>query len=303
MNIKNKDLNLLLLFKVLFEELNVTAAAERMALSQPALSHKLNKLRHEFADPLFVRSARGLTATPKAISLAPAVLALVSSLETFYQDSQSLDFLQQQSRFYLYTTDYIESLLLPKLLSRLMALAPGVQLITRNTMGLLPRQELERGECDLAIAGFYTDLPQTLYQQQLYQEDFVVLLRKQHPQSAAPLSLQAYCQAQHIVTTLTGDLDGIVDKELAKQGLKRHICAGISSFMAPPALVLHNDVLLTCLRSVAESALAQQPQLQIQPCPLPLKTVQISQIWHSRCQDDLLHQWLRKQIVEITTGC
>lgn len=303
MNIKNKDLNLLLLFKVLFEELNVTAAAERMALSQPALSHKLNKLRHEFADPLFVRSARGLTATPKAISLAPAVLALVSSLETFYQDSQSLDFLQQQSRFYLYTTDYIESLLLPKLLSRLMALAPGVQLITRNTMGLLPRQELERGECDLAIAGFYTDLPQTLYQQQLYQEDFVVLLRKQHPLSAAPLSLQAYCQAQHIVTTLTGDLDGIVDKELAKQGLKRHICAGISSFMAPPALVLHNDVLLTCLRSVAESALAQQPQLQIQPCPLPLKTVQISQIWHSRCQDDLLHQWLRKQIVEITTGC
>lgn len=303
MNIKSKDLNLLLLFKVLFEELNVTAAAERMALSQPALSHKLNKLRHEFADPLFVRSARGLTATPKAISLAPAVLALVSSLETFYQDSQSLDFLQQQSRFYLYTTDYIESLLLPKLLSRLMALAPGVQLITRNTMGLLPRQELERGECDLAIAGFYTDLPQTLYQQQLYQEDFVVLLRKQHPLSAAPLSLQAYCQAQHIVTTLTGDLDGIVDKELAKQGLKRHICAGISSFMAPPALVLHNDVLLTCLRSVAESALAQQPQLQIQPCPLPLKTVQISQIWHSRCQDDLLHQWLRKQIVEITTGC
>jgi DNA-binding transcriptional LysR family regulator len=303
MNIKNKDLNLLLLFKVLFEELNVTAAAERMALSQPALSHKLNKLRHEFADPLFVRSARGLTATPKAISLAPAVLALVSSLETFYQDSQSLDFLQQQSRFYLYTTDYIESLLLPKLLSRLMALAPGVQLITRNTMGLLPRQELERGECDLAIAGFYTDLPQTLYQQQLYQEDFVVLLRKQHPLSAAPLSLQAYCQAQHIVTTLTGDLDGIVDKELAKQGLKRHICAGISSFMAPPALVLHNDVLLTCLRSVAESALAQQPQLQIQPCPLPLKSVQISQIWHSRCQDDLLHQWLRKQIVEITTGC
>jgi DNA-binding transcriptional LysR family regulator len=303
MNIKNKDLNLLLLFKVLFEELNVTAAAERMALSQPALSHKLNKLRHEFADPLFVRSARGLTATPKAIALAPAVLTLVSSLEAFYQDSQSLDFLQQQSRFYLYTTDYIESLLLPKLLNRLMALAPGVQLVTRNTMGLLPRQELERGECDLAIAGFYTGLPQTLYQQQLYQEDFVVLLRKQHPLSAAPLTLQAYCQAQHIVTTLTGDLDGIVDKELAKQGLKRHICAGISSFMAPPALVLHNDVLLTCLRSVAEAAVAQQPDLHIQPCPLPLKTVQISQIWHSRCQDDLLHQWLRRQIVEITSGC
>ncbi|WP_306518121.1 LysR family transcriptional regulator [Rheinheimera sp.] len=303
MNIKSKDLNLLLLFKVLFEELNVTAAAERMALSQPALSHKLNKLRHEFADPLFVRSARGLTATPKAIQLAPQVLALVSSLETFYQDSQSLDFLQQQSRFYLYTTDYIESLLLPKLLSRLMAQAPGVQLVTRNTMGLLPRQELERGECDLAIAGFYTDLPQTLYQKPLYQEDFVVLLRKQHPLSAAPLTLQAYCQAQHIVTTLTGDLDGIVDKELAKQGLKRHICAGISSFMAPPALVLHNDVLLTCLRSVAEAAVAQQPQLQIQPCPLPLNKVQISQIWHSRCQDDLLHQWLRKQIVDITSGC
>lgn len=299
MNIQNKDLNLLLLFKVLFEELNVTAAAERMALSQPALSHKLNKLRHEFADPLFVRSARGLTATPKAIRLAPQVLALASQLEAFYQDSQSLDFLQQQRRFYLYSTDYIESLLLPPLLQLLLEKAPAVQLVTRNTMGLLPRQELERGECDLAIAGFYTDLPQTLYQQQLYQEDFVVLLRRQHPLAGAPLTLQSYCQAQHIVTTLTGDLDGIVDKELAKFGQKRHVCAGISSFMAPPALVLRNDVLLTCLRSVAETAVAQHDSLQLLPCPLTLKPVQISQIWHSRCQDDLLHQWLRRQIATL----
>lgn len=299
MNIKTKDLNLLLLFKVLFEELNVSSAAVRMDLSQPALSHKLNKLRHEFSDPLFVRAARGLTATPKAMALAPAILQLVSELEGFYQQQTPPDFLAQTDRLVIYSTDYIESLLLPDLLARFSEQAPNVQLVFRHTQGTLPKQQLERGECDLAIAGFYRDLPESFYQQQLQAEQFVVLLRQQHPLAAQQLTLEQYCQARHIVTTLTGDLHGIVDQQLALTGHSRQVCAGLSGFLSPAYLLEKNDLLLTCLKSLAELARCSHPELIIKDCPVPLPTVQISQIWHSRTQDDPLRRWLRQQIQQL----
>ena len=301
MNIKNKDLNLLLLFKVLYEELNVSAAANRLNLSQPALSHKLNKLRHEFADPLFVRAARGLTPTPKAISLSADILQLVSSLEGFYQHQSETNFLAQADQLVIYSTDYIESLLLPDLLAVLTKQAPQVQLVMRHTQGILPKQQLERGDCDLAIAGFYRDLPESFYQQKLQTEEFVVLLRRQHPLAQQPLSLSNYCQARHIVTTLTGDLDGLVDQELAKSGLQRQVCAGLSGFLSPAHVVARNDLLLTCLTSVADIAQKANPDLLLKTCPVALPAVQISQVWHSRTQDDPLRRWLRKQIHQLLT--
>lgn len=298
MNIKSKDLNLLVLFKVLYEELNVSSAANRLNLSQPALSHKLNKLRHEFTDPLFVRAARGLTPTPKAISISADILQLVSSLEGFYQHQSGTDFLTQADRLVIYSTDYIESILLPDLLSVLAEQAPAVQLVMRHTQGVLPKQQLERGDCDLAIAGFYRDLPESFYQQKLQTEDFVVLMRRQHP-FAKQLDLDNYCQARHIVTTLTGDLDGLVDQELAGSGLARQVCVGLSGFLSPAHLVAKNDVLLTCLKSVADIAQKANPDLQIVPCPVALPQVQISQVWHSRTQDDPLRRWLRQQIHQL----
>lgn len=299
MNIKTKDLNLLLLFKVLYEELNVSRAALRMDLSQPALSHKLNKLRHEFADPLFVRAARGLTPTPRAIALAPAILKLVSELEGFYQQQTPPDFLAQTDRLVIYSTDYIESLLLPDLLKRLSQQAPDVQLVFRHTQGILPKQPLEQGECDLAIAGFYRDLPESFYQQQLLTEQFVVMLRQQHPLAARTLTLEAYCQARHIVTTLTGDLHGIVDQALSTTGHTRQVCLGLSGFLSPAYVLEHNDVLLTCLQSLALTAIQGHPDLRIKDCPVPLPPVQISQIWHARTQDDPLRRWLRQQIHQL----
>jgi len=299
MNIKNKDLNLLLLFKVLYEELNVSSAANRLNLSQPALSHKLNKLRQEFADPLFVRAARGLTATPKAIRISAEILQLVSSLEGFYQQQSGTDFLTQSDRLVIYSTDYIESLLLPDLVALLNEQAPQVQLVMRHTQGVLPKQQLERGDCDIAIAGFYRDLPESFYQQKLQTEDFVVLLRRQHPLAQQALSLEDYCQARHIVTTLTGDLDGLVDQELAKSDLARQVCAGLSGFLSPAHIVGKNNVLLTCLKSVADIAQKAMPDLLITACPVPLPKVQISQVWHSRTQDDPLRRWLRQHIHQL----
>lgn len=302
MNITNKDFNLLLVFHVVYQERNASLAATRMALSQPALSHKLNKLRHEFADPLFVRAPRGLTPTPKAHELAPRVQRLISKMEAFYEQCEGRDFLVRAERIHLYSTDYIEQTLLPRLLPRLREHAPNLQLITHNTRGLLPREELEKGTCDLAIAGFFADLPDTFRQQRLLSEDFVVLACRSNPRLHAGLDLTGFLACEHLLTTLTGDLNGLVDRALAARGLTRKVAAGLSSFIAPPRLLRGTDLLLTCLRSVAEEAVAHDAALCMHPLPLALPRVEVMQIWHERTDADPLRRWLRQQIQQVAEG-
>lgn len=299
MNIAKKDLNLLLVFHVLYQERNASRAAERMALSQPALSHKLNKLRHQFGDPLFVRAPRGLTPTPRAHELAPQVQHLVGELEAFYDLCDGRDFLNRAERLHLYSTDYMEQTLLPKLLPILRSQAPNLVLITHNTRGQLPRDELEKGTCDLAIAGFFTDLPDTFHQQRLLSEDFVVLASRGNARLANGLDLDTFLACEHLLTTLTGDLDGLVDRALQVRGLRRRVAAGLSSFIAPTRLVRGTDLLLTCLRSLAEEAVERDPDLDMHPLPLELPRVELMQIWHERTNADQLRRWFRKQVQEI----
>ncbi|RAS04098.1 LysR family transcriptional regulator [Cupriavidus alkaliphilus] len=298
MNIAGKDLNLLYVFHVLYQEGNASRAAARMALSQPALSHKLNRLRDELGDPLFVRAPRGLTPTPRAHALAPQVQRLVADLDAFYDACDGRDFLARSEAVHIYTTDYMEQLLLPALLPRLRRDAPGVVLVTHNTRGELPREELEKGTCDLAIAGFYENLPDTFHQQRLGSEDFVVLGSRTNPRIADGLDLDAFLACEHLLTTLTGDLNGVVDRALVRLGHRRTVVAGLSSFLAPSRLVRGSALLLTCLRSVAQEAVARDPDLVMLPVPFALPRVDMMQIWHARTDADRLRRWLRQQIQE-----
>jgi len=115
----------------------------------------------------------------------------------------------------------MEQTLLPRLLPVLRRQAPNLVLITHNTRGQLPREALEKGTCDLAIAGFYTDLPDTFHQQRLLSEDFVVLASRSNPRLTQGLDLEAFLACDHLLTTLTGDLDGLVDRALRTAGHSR----------------------------------------------------------------------------------
>ncbi|WP_428820053.1 LysR family transcriptional regulator [Microbulbifer sp. MCCC 1A16149] len=296
MNIGNKDLNLLKLFQVLYEERNASVAAERMNLSQPALSHKLAKLRSEFDDTLFARAPRGLTPTPRAHQLAPQIQALVRSLESFYDYCDEESFLLREDRVHIFGTDFIEQLLLPKLLPVISEQAPKLQLVFHNTRGRLPRTELETGACDIAIAGFFEQLPASFYQQKVHKEGFSVLASRSNRHIGKTLDLEAFLACGHLVTTLTGDLDGIVDKKLHKLGHQRRIVAGLSSFLSPATTIEGSDLLITCLNSVAAQACRSLPDLVSYPCPVKLPDVDILQIWHQRTQDDPLRAWLRQRI-------
>ncbi|MCC9650225.1 MULTISPECIES: LysR family transcriptional regulator [Vibrio] len=302
MNISTKDLNLLYVFKVLFEERNLSNAAKRMSLSQPALSHKLNKLRREFDDPLFVRAARGLTITPLAERIAHQVLEVTKSVEGLYHQLESQNFLVNDDTVHLYTTDFIEQLLLPSLLARIEVKAPNLKLVCHSTLGQLPKKELETGECDIAIAGFYHDLSDSYFQQKLKEESFVVLANNANPMIKGQINLEEFLTCRHIITTLSGDLDGLVDKELRNINLSRTVVAGVSSFLAPPIIVKDTNYILVCLESIARMFSFTYDRLMIHTCPIDLPKVNISQTWHERTHQDPMRKWLRQEIHDIMVG-
>lgn len=299
MDIRNKDINLLVTFHAVYQELNVSRAAERLAISQPALSQRLNKLRSEIGDPLFVKTQRGLTSTPKAHELAPKIAQLVDKLEAFYLDLDEQEFLHREDRIVIYSTDYMEQRLLPTLLPYVQEHAPNLSLVFKNTMGRLPRSELENGLCDIAIAGFYSDLPDSFRTQYLDTETFKVLVDRSNSIVGDQLDLESYLRCHHLVTTLTGDLNGNIDKALKRMGKKRNVIAGVSSFLSPASVVVHSDLVVTCLGTIAEKACELYPSLQVHSLPLPDQSIRINQIWHERTQNDPLRQWLRAQIKDL----
>ncbi len=291
----------MLIFHVLYQEQNASRAAQILSISQPALSHKLNKLRHEWNDSLFVKAPRGLTPTPKAHFIAKQINELVPELERFYSSHLEPHFEQREDRIYIYTTDFVEQLVFPSLLCRVQECAPNVTLITRNTRGALPQSELENGQCDLAIAGFFSHLPDTLRQQAVLEERFVVLATKHNQHIDKHLDIDSYLACDHLVTTLNGDLNGTVDQALAQLGQKRRILAGLSSFLAPPQIIRGcPNLVITCLERLADLALQRDSKcLAKYELPIAVPNVTISQVWHERTHGDPLRKWLREQIKDI----
>ncbi|MEE2730120.1 MAG: LysR family transcriptional regulator [Pseudomonadota bacterium] len=299
MDVSRYDLNLLLVFHVLYQECNASRAAERLSISQPGLTHKINKMRNEWKDPLFIKAPRGLTPTPKAHQIARQVGTLMGAVEHFFLSLDEQDFLHREERLHIYTTDYMEQTLFPRLLTRLSEQAPNVTLVAHNTNGRLPRAELESGQCDLAIAGFYSDLPDSFRQQKLCEERFVVLAARQNRFIGEPLDLEAYLACEHIVTTLTGDLQGLVDEVLQRQKLSRRVSAGVSGFLSPAAIVRNSNRIVTCLESLAKTAADLDDGLVIHELPIAVPTAKVMQIWHERTHSDQLRNWLRQQIHDL----
>lgn len=299
MNIASKDFNLLMLFTVLYEERSLSRASVRMNLSQPALSHKLKKLRAEFDDPLFVRTGHGLAPTPKADVMAQEVCTLVKALEGFYIRSSEQDLAGRTDTIRLYSTDFIEFMLLPKLIRRVQEQAPNVRIVTCNTTGEFPLKALENGDCDIAIAGFFDALPNHFFRQALSSFAFVVLSDKSNQYWGMAQTLTNFVRCKHVVTTLNGDFKGIMDKALEAEGLSRNVIAGASSFLTLPHVIKASDMLLTCLEPIAVHMCSVAPELMMHPTPIAAPQAQIEQVWHPRTHEDPLRRWLRQEIKAI----
>lgn len=296
MNIQNTDLNLLKTFAALWEQRNVSKASKTMGLSQSAMSNALARLRIELSDDLFVRSPKGVSPTPFAMKLAPKILKTIELIKEVYQEgSEKFDPALATGTVTIGTTDYFEQILMVKLLKILEDQAPNIKIISKSIKFETPKVEMANGEIDIAIAGFMKNVPDGYMKQLLITEEMKTVTRP--GVIHGKLTLDKYTSIKHLLIAPSGNMEGIVDKELDKLGRKRNVVCGLSTFMSPGLIIRDTDYILTAparLCFLLEDCFG----LKVHAAPLKLPKIKVHQVWHQRVNNDPLISWVRKKILE-----
>ncbi len=266
-HLQGLDLNLLVALDALIAERSVTRAAERLGLSQPAVSHTLARLRKALGDPLLVRAPRGMELTPRAQSIAAPLARALSDIAAAVRPPGSFHPARAKRRFRIATDDYLGRLLLPKLLARLWQEGPGID-VEVAVAGPRSGHQLADGLVDAVIApaGVIGRLPGA-YTQHLFDERFASLSRIGHPAIRRRLTLDAFVALPHVLVAPGGRPGSIVDTALAKLGLRRRVAVIIPHFLAALPIVRQSDAIVTIGRRLA---VASRDGLRIHAPPLDL---------------------------------
>jgi len=298
MDIDRLDLNLLRVLDMLLEERHVTRAAARLALTQPAVSAALARLRASFGDELLVRGRGGLVATARALELAPRVRALMNEAGTLLARPARFDALHARRRFTLATTDYVQTLLEPWI-AWLMTTAPGVDiaLIAPDTERQVAR--MERGEIDLVILNLQR-APDGLRSRQVLAESFVVIGRRDHPALRRKLTLDTFCALEHVLVSPRGaSFSGPTDEALAAIGRARRVRLSVQGFAPVVDLLAASNLIAVYPERLAHRAAAR---LKVVAPPLAIPAFTMVAAWHERAQRDPAHQWLRDAVHAALAG-
>jgi DNA-binding transcriptional LysR family regulator len=281
------DLNLLVILDALCRFGSVSQAAEALSLSQPAISHALNRLRATTGDPLFTRSGRGLVPTARALALAEPVAAIVAAAQACLRPEE-FDPAADAPRFRLGVSDYAGLTLMPGLVAALLAEAPKA-VVTARPIGPEVLRQLEEGKLDLSFWGTAPPPAPFLYQR-LWGEHFVVVLRCGHPVLAAGLSWPAYLGLSHAVVSLGDPGQSPVEAALEREGFDRRVVLSSSSFAANLAAVAASDLVAT-----VPARLAQGLPAGLVACALPFEVqgFDYGMIWHPRGDASPALRWLR----------
>jgi DNA-binding transcriptional LysR family regulator len=296
------DLNLLTVFRAIDETRHVTRASRLLGLSQPALSHALRRLRDMFGDPMFVRTPRGMTLTPLAESLAGPIREALAQLEREVLERGTFRPSEVSRTFKIRTTDYLEALVAPSLLAALAADAPRARFAALPVGTSLPTADLESGACDLAIAGFFDEVPSGFHQEALFDDSFACAVRKGHPLGRPrKVTLDAFCAERHVLVAPGGELTGAVDRLLARKRLPRQVVAGTSAFMVAAWICASSSCVLTAPSRLL-TKLAGPLGLQVFAPPVSLPAIRVVQVWHARSHSDPAHRWFREIVRRVSSS-
>lgn len=294
------NLNLLLAFEALLEERSVSRAAARIGLSQPAMSNALARLRAVFADPLFTRTARGMTPTARALELAGPVRGGLAQLRGALAARPRFDPAVSTRSFRLAMTDYAELLLLGPLLRRIQRSAPELQILVRRPERIFipPEAELRAGTFDAAI-GFFPEasaLEPGTYSRDLFVEENVCLARRGHPLMRRRFTLRQFASARHVAVFYRADSRGLIDNILAGHGLRRRLQAATPHFLTVPYVVAESDLIAVVPAGLAARFRKKLP-LEVRKLPLRLPPFHLRLLWHEHTAEDPAHEWLRSEII------
>ncbi len=291
-NINSLDLNLLVALKALLDERHVTRAAEKVGLSQPAMSRALGRLRIMFKDPLLVKGKGGMELSSRASELyrpLQTILSEIGELVSLPEKDPAL----MQGEIVIATRDYEMVAVLPDVIERVSSEAPGLRLKIVPLSGddLSP---LENNEVDFVIAG--TDKSSaSLKRRTLFKDNFIGLVSAKNPICRQDLSLAKYLQMKHCLVSINEHKPGLVDSMLAQQGQKRKVLLRVPHFLAASHLVASSDLIVTLPRRLA-MRLSESRNLQTIELPFKLPSFSIFLYWNVRNQNNPVHNWLQKVI-------
>jgi DNA-binding transcriptional LysR family regulator len=296
MQLRDLDLNLLVIFHQLLLDRSVSIAAQNLEITQPAMSNALKRLRTALNDDLFVRTNQGMQPTPYAMQLAEPVANAIGTLHGALNRLDDFDPATTQKRFVIAMTDIGEIYFMPKLIQTLLTLAPGVSVTTlRSHAGL--SEALADGSVDLAV-GLLPDLQAGFYQRRLFHHRYVGLCRKGHPITEQAMTRERYCEYGHVrviaASTGHGEIDGIMQRA----GLHRDIKLEVPHFVAVGHILQNTDLIATVPERFATSC-TEPFGLSILPLPMPLPEIAINLFWHARCVRDPANRWFRQLMFDL----
>ena len=289
------DLNLFRVFDTVYQERNLTRAAEILCLSQSAVSHAIGRLRTSLGDPLFVREGLGVMPTPFAERLWPDVKAALGLFRHALLRNQSFEPARDISQITLAMNDKLEPSLLPVIAQTLQAAIPTVALASIRLDRADLRADLVAGRIDFAIDVAQTTLPD-IGHIGLMQDEFAVVSRRPEPIDAA-----GYLAARHITVSSRRAGRTVEDLELSRLGIERQIAVRCQYYEAACRLVAASDLLLTMPLHQAQTINAPLGNF-ILPLPVHLPKIELHLYWHRQREADPANQWLREQLVAMFAG-
>lgn len=294
-DIRSLDFNLLKALDALLDERNVTRAAQRLGVTQPALSGMLARLRESFGDPLFTRTQRGIVPTARALELVVPLKNLLQDIEGLLQPP-AFDPATARMTFSIAATDYALRAVGRPFLRQLRQTAPGIQVALLPVQDKELHERMERGDIDLAL--LTPDItPADLHARRLFDETYVVAMREHHPAAIEAdshgLSLERFCALEHVLVSYSGgSFTGITDEVLAQQGLQRRVMVSVRSFLIVPELLLDSDLVAV----VPSRLVSGWPGLITLPPPVTIPGFTKTAAWHERVHRDPAQRWLREQL-------
>ncbi|WP_244543567.1 LysR family transcriptional regulator [Bosea sp. CRIB-10] len=296
MDTRNLDLGLLVTLETLLAERNVTRAASRLNLSQPALSARLARLRDAFGDPLLIPGQRGMVLTQRALELMEPLHEALEGVRRVVEQGAPINPETLRATVMIAASDYVQYALLARYSVVLRTEAPMVRIAWRALDVMALTTQLERGEVDLALAR-PEEAPAAMRQRRLYEEEYVVVARQRHPAVHGVLDLDLFCALDHVVVSkLGGGFAGPTDGALEAIGRRRTVALSTSGFLIVPEIVSRSDMVAVIPRRIADG---WSDRVQVLKPPLHIPGFAIASIWHERTTNHPAQSWLRDRLAAL----
>lgn len=292
-NLRSIDLNLLVFFDALMSERHVTRAANKVSISQSAMSNALSRLRHVFKDDLFIRTSKGMEPTLRALELGQFIRQILQQTSRLMSSDIHFDPLISDRSYSIRMSDLIGALVLPVLVNNISTSAPNISL---DVLHISPEKTVELLESDQLDIALSTDLEHnnSIRSQALISDRMVCILRKGHPLSSGKLTLKKFLDGKHLRVSMSPTDIRFVDNVLADQGHKRDVILNVPHWLLIPEILRKTDLIAVISERLASNF--SNDDLVLRPLPFMANYFHWTMYWHKRYEHSQSHQWLRELI-------